>query len=63
MHEKLIPNVLGVVGPQAFTSCAYGIIYGVMSFGSTLPMAEIPFGRGSLGRGKKRKAIHACAPA
>jgi len=41
--RKVNPKRLGVVGPQAFTSCAYGIIYGVMSFGSTLPMAEIPF--------------------
>jgi DNA topoisomerase VI subunit B len=31
------------VGPQAFPTCAYAIIYGVASFGSARPPAEIPF--------------------
>jgi hypothetical protein len=41
--RQVNPKRLGAVGPQAFPSCAYSISHGVVSFGSTLPMAEIPF--------------------
>src|SRR5258708_1067562 len=34
--RKVNPKRLGAVGPQAFTSCAYAIIYSVMSCRSTL---------------------------
>jgi hypothetical protein len=41
--RQVNPKRLGAVGPQAFPSCGYAISHGVVSFGSALPMAEIPF--------------------
>ena len=41
--RQVQPKRLGAVGPQAFPTCAYAIIYGVASFGSARPPAEIPF--------------------
>jgi len=41
--RQVNPKRLGAVGPLAFPLCGYAISHGVVSFGSTLPQAEIPF--------------------